>query len=231
MLKYKRNEKRGAVLKKLVLKTTAITLACALGILAILYGIFALFITRPLANLFDKLGMYNASIHYYERGYNKSKSIDDLYLLCLKLDAKEDSVKVEHYSKILIEDTEFISYSKTKDEDKNGITTEEYVEGKYARAVYKNNDIDKTISAVMLCLNNGYNPIAGQNSTTCYPEYNAFLMLLTDETIDWENKHEDLQKIKNKIEAIYAGESIFSLTEVEKNYATRDLAIIDEILA
>ncbi len=218
-------------MKNLVLKTTAITLACALGLLAIIYGVFALFIPRPLANLYDKMGMYSASIRYFERSYARSESMEDLYFLCLKLDGEKDSVKIERYAKLLIEDKDFIDFSKTKDTDQNGITTEEYVEGKYARAVYKNKGIDSAISAVITCLNNGYNPQTSQTLTPCYPEYNPFLMLLTDETIDWNEKQGELLKIKEKITAIYNGQNFFVLTQAEKAIAERDLAIIDDILA
>ena len=217
-------------MKNLVLKTTAITLACALGLLAIIYGVFALFIPRPLANLYDKMGMYNASIRYYERAYKKSTDMQDLYTLCLKLDGEKDSVKTERYAKLLVEDVNFITFSKTQDIDENGITTEEYVEAKYVRAVYKNKGIDSAISATTICLSNGYNPFSTEK-TTCYHEYNPFLMLLTDQSIDWSAKEGELEKLKEKIKALYEGKTFFVLTEVEQSFAERDLAIIEGILA
>lgn len=217
-------------MKNLVLKTTAITLACAFGLLAIIYGVFALFIPRPLANLFDKMGMYNASIRYYEKTYNKSTDMEDLYTLCLKLDGEKDSEKIERYAKLLVENVKFIPFSKTQDIDENGITTEEYVEAKYVRAVYKNKGIDSAISATTVCLSNGYNP-SSTEQTTCYHEYNPFLMLLTDESIDWSAKKGELQKLKDKITAIYTGQNFFVLSEIEKSFAERDLAIINGILA
>ena len=208
-------------MKKLILKTTAITLASALGLLALLYGIFALFIPRPLANLYDKMGMYSTSIRYYEKAYSKSQSLEDLYTLCLKIDGVKDSQKTQQWTKSLVFDAGFSAFSKTKDVDANGITTEEYMEGKYVRSVYKNQGLDNAIVAVGQCI---------ENASLRYPEYNPVYMLLTDASINWNSKKAELVIIREYLLDLINDLDAPFLSDAEKTVANNDLAIIQSLL-
>ena len=80
---------RVKALGKLIGKTIAITLASVIGALLIAFGAAALFAPRLVADMFDDMGAYSASIHFYERNFESTKTTDDLVLLIDKIDIKE----------------------------------------------------------------------------------------------------------------------------------------------
>ncbi|MBQ8426449.1 MAG: hypothetical protein IJX16_01670 [Clostridia bacterium] len=132
---------------KLVLKTVAITLVAVLGACLIAFGSLALFAPASVANFFDGLGFYKPAIHYYEKQYGKSESIEDLAVLILKLDDDKDSIKTEEYTKILIEHPDYATYCQMKDGVNQGstVTANEFYISKYAVALVRN---DKFITAI-----------------------------------------------------------------------------------
>ena len=68
-------------MKKVVLKTIAITLASIVLALGLFFGSFALFSPITLAKFFDGLGVYSLSINFYESNFNKTKKVSDLAII------------------------------------------------------------------------------------------------------------------------------------------------------
>ncbi len=145
-------------MKKLVLKTAGITLATIILLLAVTYGVLALFFPGVLGDFFYDTGSYTVGIKYYEREYEKSGELDDLYNLCEKLDQGEDANKIKVYTKKLIDHKDFEDFCVKIDRQVNSkITTSEYIEGKYICALYTLEGIDVTITQGKIIVeNSGY---------------------------------------------------------------------------
>ena len=218
-------------MKKLVLKTAAITLACVVGLTAIIFGIFALFIPKPLANLFDKLGWYSWSMSYYEKQYQKSNDVEDLYTVCLKVDQENDSERAEKYLAIIVGMDNFRDFCRSKDRKGDALTTEEYLEAKYVNVVYRNKGIDEAMQKATRCVS-----YVGTNG---YTEHNPYYMLVTDDSLKWvddnQSKYDQLEKIYQSIDHLIWGEyeieeGVFEwasmLDDDETKIATRDLQLI-----
>jgi hypothetical protein len=215
-----------------VLKTAAITLACVVGLTALMFGIFALFIPKPLAETFDKLGWYSSSMRFYERQYNRSNDVEDLYAICLKVDHETDSVRAEKYLSILVKTDGFRAFCVSKDSKNTAFTTEEYLEAKYVNAVYRNKGIDKALEEAKKCVT-----YVGTNG---YTAYNPYYMLVTDSAFDWDNqsqsRFDELRKIYDAIDFLIWGEyeieeGVYEWascigSQKEMEYATRDLELV-----
>ena len=127
-------------MKKLVLKTALFTLCGILLLSAITYGLIALFSPITLARMYDGVGNYSTSMHYYEKAYQKSNSIADLFVICAKVDAKNDSVRANIYLELFVEDGDFNAFCQAQDSGKVEVfsKTEDFYYGKYVLAVYYN---------------------------------------------------------------------------------------------
>jgi len=97
-------------LKKLIIKTSLITLAVTLCALMITFGALALFAPKTVAGIFDGVGGYSASVFFYEKQYNKSGEIDDLAVLVDKIDEDKEPLKAEKYIETLISREDFATY-------------------------------------------------------------------------------------------------------------------------
>lgn len=178
-------------MKKLVLKTAFITLASILGAIILVSGIFLLFIPKPVASFFESMGNYSASMSFYEKQYNNTKSDQDLWNICLKVDEYGDSARAEKYLHKFATSSNFEKNCKTLDQSKsNGYsqTTEEFIEGKLVIAVYKNKGIDKAIDVATQCV------------AEDYTVYNPFYMLYSDPTIN--TNQEVLYKIRARLDLL-----------------------------
>lgn len=176
-------------MKKLVLKTALITFACIIGLTALLFGIFALFFPKTLGNAFDKIGGYSASMHFYEKQYEKTQSLDDLYTLCIKVDGYNDAARAKEYLGDMVKHQDFLEFCKKYDGN-NVVSTEEYLESKFVTAVYVNDGIEEAMNQMLICTVNGYT------------EFNPINMLYTDTSFDWASRKEDLGVMRNKIDII-----------------------------
>ncbi len=182
-------------MKKLVIKTVAITLSAIIGACLILFGALALFAPASIAGFFDKVGIYKSSIHFYERQYGKSDSIDDLTVLILKIDGERDSEREEKYIKILIERPDFEDYCQLKDDTTNdNVSTREFYYGEYAVALVRNGKFSSA-HAIASEFVEEYG----------YTAYNPFSIMLaeTDELLTNEN----LLAIKDEISRYLSGEN------------------------
>lgn len=134
-------------MKKLVIKTALITLAGIIAITACFYLILALASPKTLAKFYDNAGFYGASIKYYEKQYKKTNEYSDLYILCTKVDEKNDSERAILYLDEMIESDEFIYFSTYIDENtQNSFLTKDFICGKYACALYYNNGVTGAIN-------------------------------------------------------------------------------------
>lgn len=132
-------------MKKLIVKTSLITLAVTLCALMITFGALALFAPKTVAGIFDGVGGYSASVFFYEKQYNKTGDINDLVVLVDKIDEDEEPLKAEKYIEILIEREDFKAYCEEQDKSKPAIATKEYYYGNYVLVLVENGRFDKAL--------------------------------------------------------------------------------------
>jgi tetratricopeptide (TPR) repeat protein len=132
-------------LKKLVLKTTIITLAAIIGAFMITFGVLIMATPKTVAGIFDDIGGYSASVFFYEKQYDKTGSIEDLAVLVDKLDMEEEPLKVEGYLETLLSREDFKEYCEKKDANKPTLTTKEYYYGNYVIVLIQNGRFDKAV--------------------------------------------------------------------------------------
>lgn len=144
-------------MKKLVIKTACITLCAVVLLSALLYGAFCLFSPKTLAKFFDNIGFENLALKNYEREYNKTEDIVDLYTLVSRLDEKYDAEKCEKYSYMLLSDAGFDALTEVLDGENPTLSTSEYVWGKYALSLTFNGKFNKALTVAENYYNeNGY---------------------------------------------------------------------------
>ena len=193
-------------MRKLVIKTASITLAVVIGLMVILFGALCIFSPSSVAKLFDGAGGYSASVFFYEKQYNKSQQLDDLYVLVLKLDENKDAQKTREYL------TEFLStdgvkdYCKNLDSSNGKMTTYEYLSGKCALAIYTDTGIGDTIRFLEQSVADGYG------------DYNAYSMVIS--SFSDVLTVEELTAIKTSIQSL----------NKNNQYTQRDIKIINELL-
>lgn len=122
-------------MKKLIIKTICFTLGAIMLLMGLLYGALAIFSPKTLANFFDGVGFERLALKNYEREYNKTEDILDLYELVVKLDEEKNAEKCEKYSLVLISSENFDALCALLDGEDSTITTKEFVSSKYALAL------------------------------------------------------------------------------------------------
>lgn len=141
---------------KLIGKTVAITVVAFIGALAITFGALALFYPGTLANFFDALGGYSASVYFKEKEYQGSGEVSDLAVLVIMLDEDKDAGKTAKYCKVLIDEnlSEFNRYCSNEGKKVFGSVnaTKEFFYDKYAVAEINTGDIKAAISIAANCV-------------------------------------------------------------------------------
>lgn len=182
-------------MKKIVIKTSLITIACIFCAFIVLF--FALFFFSPVTvgKLFDDMGSYSVSVYFYERQYNKTEKTEDLATLVFKLDEEKDFEKTFNFSDKMIKSVDFDAYCNQKDQKEQGgrtgnfISTKEFVLGKFSVSAYLNNAFPAfKVTAENFVLENGY---------TFYNPY-RILLSRTGKNI----KAEDLTDIKDILDVL-----------------------------
>ncbi len=142
-------------MKKLVIKTTLITLASILVAMGIAFGAIALFAPGFTADIFNGVGNYSASVFFYEKQYKKTGDIDDLATLVDKIDYEKENQKSEEYLSLLVNHADYESFC---DLGSNGsVTTEEYYTGNFALVLAENGKFNEALDvAKNYVLDNGY---------------------------------------------------------------------------
>lgn len=202
-------------MKKLVLKTVAITLAAVLCLSLIVYGIIALSSPITLAKAYDGLGWYKPAVRYYENQYEKTQSNDDLFVLCTKVNEYTDSQRAVKYLGELIEKEDYLDYCEKVDKQQKDqdFTTENFIDGKYVVAVFSLRGFSKALIQAEKLVENGYD------------EYNPFFMLYSDANITLTK--EQLTTLKSKLNSL----SLSLSSSQERALASQDVANINQLLS
>ena len=95
---------------KLILKTASITLACIVGVCALLFGAFILFCPSVLGKVSSDLGNDSASAYFYRLQADKSNGATDIAEFIYKLPSDADAQTVEKYAFLMIENKDFDKY-------------------------------------------------------------------------------------------------------------------------
>lgn len=198
-------------MKKLILKTIGITVAFIFAFLLIAYGVFALFLPSKTAKFYDGLGSYKTAVRYMERAYVKSGDIKDLDETCLyALKTDDNGLIALHLGELFGENLQsFKVYSETKSQ--NGDVYFDFMAGRYVCALYKNSD--------------GKNAVTESFRLTSDYNNKCAVRSLLVETISANDK-DTAKAIKTKLE-----EAILNFTELEKEIANQDIAMIDLFLS
>lgn len=201
-------------MKKLVLKTVAITLAAVLCLSLIVYGIIALSSPITLAKAYDGLGWYKPAVRYYENQYEKTQSNDDLFVLCTKVNEYTDSQRAVKYLGELIEKEDYLDYCEKVDKQQKDqdFTTENFIDGKYVVAVFSLRGMSKAITQAKKMIENGYD------------DYNPFFLLYTDANLNLTK--EQLTALKSEISTL----TITLPSSAERLRAVNDLANVKKLL-
>ncbi len=146
-------------MKKLVIKTTAITLASLIVALGIIFGAMALFAPKALGDLFDGAGNYSASVFFYEKAYEKTGDINDLVNFANKVDMANDLENAKDCYKELVEHKDFNDYCASKG---NPQEEKDYYLGNYALILAKSGKFSEGLSVAVNSAKTSYgafNPV------------------------------------------------------------------------
>lgn len=137
-------------MKKLIIKTAAITLAAIIIMALLIYGALAAFSPKSLAEFYDNAGNAGLAREYYARAYEKSGDINDLYVFCVKADEKGDAAKSAKYLEIMTKKEGFEEFCRGIDAGYTvKITTAEFLRGKCAAANYYAFGVSKAVESAL----------------------------------------------------------------------------------
>lgn len=182
-------------MKRLVIKTSLITLASFIGALVITFSALCLFAPATLAGFFDDVGSYSASVFFYEKQCDMSGDIKDLEKLFVKVNENKDYANIEKFAKKIIEHKDFKNYS---------IEDKEYYYGYYALSLAKNGKFDNAIDSGKAFV-----------EKYTYTEFNPLRVLITDYIK--EDMVEEKEKLRtaiietNNVEVL---QNIFKVTDL-----------------
>ena len=199
-------------MKNLIIKTCLFTLGGVVLLLALLFGVFVIFFPSVLANTADKLGNYDVAIHYYEKQYDKTQSLDDLFVLCKKLDVEKSPEDSKSYLSVMINSDGFVDFCLAQDKGGEDMACGEYLTSKYVCAIYE-------------CGQKGLSIIVAKDMVEeyGYTSYNPFYTL----TVRYGESMTDdeLNELKTAINEVKVG-----LTGSQLETAENDLLYIEELL-
>lgn len=195
-------------MKKLVLKTVAITFAALVAACAAIYAFVAFVSPKTLAKFWANAGNYSYSVKYYEKQYEKSETVSDLATLCAKIDVKDDSARAVKYLAIFTDNEEFTAFC--DEEDKNGgytMTSYEYYYGMYSVAEYYESGI---IAAVN---------VAKRAVEKEYSDNNAFYIIMSEVKGLTENDGKTIAETISEIKDNITDTAQRAYAERDENYA------------
>ena len=162
-------------MKKLVIKTTFITIIAILAVCIIVMSAICAFKPRNIGKMFENLGNYEASQYFYQRQYEKTQEIEDLILLIDNAYEKQDNDRLVVFVKALIKNKDFYAYCQSKNAKlaPNQMTTEEYYFGVYVELSI----LDGNFSNAIKCAKSYV--VKGDGSLRLgYTTYNPFRILV-----------------------------------------------------
>lgn len=218
-------------MKKLIIKTAAITLAAIILAGALLFGGLWLFSPVTLAKIAQDLGNDSAATDFYARGYDLSGEYGDLHSVCAVVNEHEKPELAVKYLEKFVKDEGFVKYfTMGEGAEKEGKNAPAYYAGKYAVATFIVYGAER---AAELCadLNSGKyygnDEFAGVVQGIIRPPYSlydAFGALLEDGKLAFTRS--DLNIIKEKITSV----KITHSEETEADYKAADLKAVQELL-
>lgn len=189
-------------MKKLVIKTICITLASLIGAFALAFGAVALFAPKWLGGFFDGVGNYSATVFFYQKQYEKTEDINDLYTLVSKINIDADAEMAENYYFELISHKDFDNLCAKIDLENRAVLAKDYYFGIYCLSLAKNDKLDNALSFAKTYVDeNGYTA------------NNPFRILVMEYTANASN--EEIQKIKTAL-GLIQDDSQYLV--VDKNY-------------
>ena len=144
-------------MKKLIIKTAAITLAAIILTALLIYGALAAFSPKSLAEFYDNAGNAGLAREYYARTYEKSGDINDLYVFCVKADEKGDAAKSAKYLEVITDKQDFEEFCRDKDVGYTvKFSTADFLRGKCVAANYYAFGINKAVESALSFTGNAY---------------------------------------------------------------------------
>ncbi len=131
-------------MKKLVVSTVFLSLAFLLSSMLCAFGLATIFVPGRVGFIFDGVGAYSASVFFYEKQYEKTNDVNDLYVVVKKVDVEEDSVRAERLLDEIINHDDFRKLCETVDAEnsQSSITTRDYCYSSYCFALIENDKVD-----------------------------------------------------------------------------------------
>ena len=126
-------------MKKLIIKTSVITLTLILIVGFALYGLLGLIYPSSIASVAFRVNNKSVCLKYSEKQYEKTGKVEDLAILVERAIWAEDDETIVKYSALFLNSSDFLDYAK----DKNGY--ENYIVCYYVQSLYLLNQTEKSI--------------------------------------------------------------------------------------
>ncbi len=126
-------------MKKLIIKTSAISLALILIVGFAFYGLLGLMYPSSIASLAFRVNNKSVCLKYSEKQYEKTNDIEDLALLIERAIWAKDYERTIKYSSQLLNSKDFEEYAS----DKSGYQA--YIACSYVEALYLSDEKEKSI--------------------------------------------------------------------------------------
>ncbi len=187
-------------MKKLVIKTIFITVAVILALCITVMSAFCVFKPKVIAKMFDFLDNYNATQYFYQRQYEKTGDINELFVLIDNAYEEQDIVGLRNYVGALISHNDFKAYCQDQNTglEPHDMQTEEYYASFYAELIFMTDGFIKAVQ-----FSRTYVVRADGSVYMGYTQFNPFRTLVEKKAeLSHEQKQElidQLLNIKNKI--------------------------------
>lgn len=121
-----------SALGKLIAKTAAVTLACIIALMLVLFGVFTVLFPSVMLRITDLCGMEKACTQYAVSVYSRSKEIDDLANVVERGYVSASWKIVSEYGEKLLARADFYDYCAAEDEksdaEEDGRITSSYAQ-------------------------------------------------------------------------------------------------------
>ncbi len=146
-------------MKKLIIKTTVITVASIIGAILLTYLTFLAFFPGKLARFYDKVGFERQAVKQMVREHHKTGDLQDLITLCEYCDKYGNNWLIAQYFGDLVTKQEFIDYTEAIE---NGSEFYDFCAGKYVVALYETGKDERFVVDTAFAVTRAYveyNPV------------------------------------------------------------------------
>lgn len=119
-------------MKKIIVKTSLITFLALIVLTLIAYFVVGGVKPKILADFYYQVGYYQTAEKYYERQYDKTGDVQDLYNIVVALDQEYQGQKTYNYAVELLNHQDFESFCQSIKVQYTKLSTEQYVINKGA---------------------------------------------------------------------------------------------------